>query len=141
MRDGFAVAAPNAPDLWTQILRSGGGGLLVYQRTVSQSGGRGAGVAGGRGAQTGTLRNLSGGAGADPGRAHPGGGTRRGTQPAPSGDLGCAGAALKRYLYRPGSGGPRAGTLDGANAAGQGVEDRGKRTDLDLGGGRRTGRL
>src|ERR1035438_6066918 len=132
MRGGFAAAAPNAPDLWTQILRSDGGGLLVYQRTVSQDGGPGTGVAGGGGAQTGTLRNLPGGDGLDPGRAHPSGGTRPGPEPAPSGDLGCAGAALERYLYRSGSGGPCARTLDGADAAGQGVEDRGKRTDLDL---------
>jgi hypothetical protein len=58
-------------------------------------------------------------------------------KPTPGGDLGCGGVALQRYLYQPGSGGPRAGELDGANATGQGVEDRGKRTNLDLGGGGR----
>ena len=101
----------------------------------------GTGLAGGGGAQTGTSGHLPGGAGADGGQTDASGGTRRGTQPAPGGNLGRARAALQRHLYRPGAGGPGPGTLDGTHATGQGVEDRREGTNLDLGGGGRTGRL
>ena len=106
----------------------GGGGLLVYQRTVSQNGGRGTGLAGDRGAQAGTLRDLPGGDGLDPGQA------RRkwwneARDPKSAGwrfgmCLRCASAT--RYTEPVRVVRVRE-TLDGANAAGQEVEDRARK--------------
>src|SRR2546430_3503295 len=136
MCGGPAPVAPDAPEVWGAILGRGGGGLLVCQRAVSQNGGPGVEMAGGGGAQAGALRSPPGSPGADQGaKAHSNGGTRR----TPSPDLGCALGALHRHVSWTGAGRPGAGAVDPAHAGGQRTEDRGKRAELDLGGGRPIG--
>src|SRR5271157_1815138 len=138
MRGRLTAAAPPATKIWPALFRRGCGGLLVCQWPLSENRGGGTGLAGRRGAQTGTLRSLPRDPGSDAGTKAD---ARRGAGRTSNRDLGPPLSAVYRHLSRASASRARAGTVGPTSAGRTAVADRAQRAKLALGGGRGFGGL